>query len=52
MTKIVGKTFGEFMEGSQPLKIVYLYSDSEGCSSCKDVYDVTSKAAQRFTNRE
>ena len=33
------------------MKVLYLYSDTEGCSTCKDVYDVTVEAAKKFTDR-
>ena len=52
LTKVVGKTFQKFIEGPQPLKVIFLFSDAEGCSTCKDVYAVTVKAAKKFPNRD
>lgn len=31
--------------------MLYLYSDSEGCSTCKEVYEVVSSAAVAFADR-
>ena len=38
LRKIVGLTFKEFIDGPETVKVLFLYAESEGCSTCKDVY--------------
>jgi hypothetical protein len=52
LKKVVGRTFKDFSEGPAPVKVLYLYSDNEGCSTCKDVYDLVVAAAKAFPGRE
>lgn len=51
LEKIVGLTFQEFIEGEARIKVLYLYSDDEGCSNCQRVYDIMVQAAKNYPDR-
>lgn len=44
-------TFKEFIEGPEIVKILFLYSESEGCSTCKDVLDIVVEAAKNYNDK-
>jgi len=51
LTKVVGRTYEDFLNKPAKIKVLFLFSDDEGCTTCKDVYDILVKAAKSFPDK-